>query len=153
MTDHPEPMWQPSLSQIEQSRITEFIEMIRGDGEFGADRVTNYDSLYHWSVDSSEQFWSAFWRFCGVKSTQDWDTILENPDAMPGARWFPGARLNYAENCLRHRDDRVAILACTEASGDEPSPAKEITYEELYHQVAVCQFHKFSLSLSQWHGY
>ena len=61
----------------------------------------SYAALYDWSINHSAAFWQAVWDFCGVIASHRGDRVLENPQQMPGARWFPDARLNYAENLLR----------------------------------------------------
>lgn len=109
--------------------------------------MTDYDSLYQWSVQSSEQFWAAVWAFSGVVSSQHWDRVLTNPDAMPGAKWFDGARLNFAENLLKFRDHKIAIVFQGEVGeahhiGEnktaEKRHAREISYADLYQEVARC---------------
>ena len=69
----------------------------------------SYADLHQWSCTEREQFWQAIWQFCGVIGTAG-DVILINRDRMPGARWFPEARLNFAENLLRRRDDTIALV-------------------------------------------
>ncbi len=99
--------------------------------------VTDYDSLYRWSVESSEQFWVAVWTFCGVISSRHWDTVLTNHAAMPSAKWFVGARLNFAENLLqfcadKDADDRIALVFRGENHG------RDMSYADLYREVARC---------------
>ena len=125
-----EPLWRPSASTMERSNMAAFIRSVRQDHP----QVTNYDSLYRWSIDRSDQFWSEFWRFSGIRSSRAWDDILIRPDAMPGAAWFPGARLNYAENLLRYRDDRVALIGIS-----ENRERRSVTYGQLYREVARCR--------------
>jgi acetoacetyl-CoA synthetase len=91
----------------------------------------DYDSLWRWSVEQPEEFWPAVWRFCGVKSSKRWDSVLEPREGLRQAAWFPGARLNFAENLLRYRDDSAAIIACNE-SGQR----RELSHWELHAQVS-----------------
>ena len=106
------PLWSPSREQIERANLTRFI---------AATGATDYPALYRWSVEKPEDFWQAVWKFCGVvaderEGREPWDHVLIGgdrvapPDPTLGPRWFDGARLNFAENLLRHRDDRVAIV-------------------------------------------
>ena len=101
-----EELWRPDSKRIENSNITKYINNL--DDKFNVE--SDYDSLYQWSVESSEEFWSELWRQSEVVHSRSWDTVLENPNAMPGAKWFSGARLNFAENLLRFRDQHLAIV-------------------------------------------
>ena len=123
------PLWSPSGERIATSQVVQFMLFVR---ERHAVKVgPNYFSLHAWSLENPGAFWSAVWDFCGVLASQRGDAVLENADRFPGARWFPGARLNFAENLLRFRDDRPALIALLE--NDE---RRVLTYGELYQQVA-----------------
>ena len=91
----------------------------------------DYDSLYQWSITQRADFWQAVWTFTDVVCAKPCEVALENADAMPGARWFVGSRLNFAENLLRHRDDAPAIIAC-----DETGVRRQLTHRQLYDEVA-----------------
>ncbi len=102
-----QPLWAPSAEAIAASNLTAFMrEVERDHGE----RIADYAALYNWSIREPEKFWRQVWNFCGVIAQAQGDITLENPHAMPGARWFPQARLNFAENLLRRTDDEAAIL-------------------------------------------
>lgn len=88
--------------------------------------MSDYDSLYQWSIQEPDAFWAAIWDYCGVVASRCYDSIVEQFDRMPGARWFPGARLNFAENLLRHRDERVALVAV-----NDHGQRSSLTYEQL----------------------
>ncbi len=75
--------------------------------------LDDYAALHGWSVEAPEQFWRTVWDFCGVIG-EPGKTVLLEGDKMPGARWFPEARLNFAENLLRLRDDSPALVFCGE---------------------------------------
>lgn len=122
------PLWTPSEQQIARANMTGFLAHIRREY---APHVRNYAGLYQWSVDHPEVFWPAVWAFCGIKASKTWDAVLRNGDKMPGAEWFPGARLNFAENLLRYRDNRPAIIF-----RGENGARTELTYAELYAKVA-----------------
>ncbi len=83
------------------SNLYRFMECLR---EQGVGSFADYASLHAWSVQQSAEFWSALWDFADVRSSRKGGTVLEEGDRMPGARWFPEARLNFAENLLRRRD-------------------------------------------------
>ncbi|ADE15594.1 acetoacetyl-CoA synthase [Nitrosococcus halophilus Nc 4] len=123
-----EPLWRPSSSQVEQAQMTRFLRTVQD--QFGA-KVSDYPSLYAWSIQHPENFWTAVWDFCEVKASQPWEAVLENGDKMPGARWFVGSRLNFAENLLRYRDERPALVF-----RGEDGHRYSLGYGELYLQVA-----------------
>jgi acetoacetyl-CoA synthetase len=100
-------IWQPSQDRIDSANITALITAI--NKTWGAN-ITDYASLHRYSIDEMEKFWSSFWDFSGVISQTKGDKVLVNRDKMPGAEWFPEARLNYAENLLRRRDDHDALV-------------------------------------------
>ncbi len=93
------PLWTPTPAQVEQANLTRFM---RFAGERHERKFDDYAALYDWSVRESERFWTAVWDFCEVRAAARGEVVLADGDKMPGARWFPQARLNYAENLLRH---------------------------------------------------
>jgi acetoacetyl-CoA synthetase len=93
-----------------------------------------YPDLWRWSVTDLDAFWSSIWDFFGVRSSRHYETVLAR-DTMPGASWFPGAELNYAEQALARRDDHPALIARSETRGLEQ--ATTVTYAELASQVAA----------------
>ena len=72
--------------------------------------LSGYEDLYRWSIRRPAEFWAEVWNFCGIVHSRGYGEVVDDPSIMPDARWFPGARLNFAENLLRHRDVRPAIL-------------------------------------------
>ncbi len=125
MTD---PLWQPSDERIAEANLTTFMRALSEEMEAAP---LTFDALRNWSVERPEAFWAAFWRFAGIQASQPWERVLSDGGKMPGARWFEGARLNFAENMLRHRDDHPAIIAWT-----EDRRRRVMTYNELYTAVA-----------------
>ena len=123
-----EPLWTPSPERIRNANITRFLEHIRQEC---APDLYSQKALYQWSVDYQEKFWPQVWAFCGIKASKTWDKALADGDKMPGAQWFTGSRLNFAENLMRYRDDRPALVF----RGEDGSRVS-ITYKELYKQVA-----------------
>jgi acetoacetyl-CoA synthetase len=123
-----QPLWQPSEARIEQANMTAFArEVAAAHGE----RLRDYAELRAWSVERPELFWPALWRYGEVRASRPWRDVLAGGERMPGAAWFVGAELNFAENLLRHRDDRPAIIAWTEDGRRD-----ELSYRELYQEVA-----------------
>ena len=103
-----EPMWRPSEERVAASLLTRFVAE-EARGRWGVS-LAGYDELHRWSVAEKEKFWRSVWRFGGVVGDGPGERVLVDGDRMPGARWFPDARLNYAENLLRRRDDAPALV-------------------------------------------
>ena len=89
---------------------------------------STYDDLYRFSIERPTDFWRELWTFCGVRGEMG-TRVVDDLTKMPGARFFPDARLNFAENVLRKRDDRPAIIFSGEGR------RREMTYQELYSNV------------------
>ena len=124
-----EPLWKPSADGIAAAEITRFTAFAKRAWNVQAE---DYPALHRWSVEHPEQFWDAMWGFAEIIADRKGDVILEDADRMPGARWFPEAWLNYAENLLRRRDDGIAI----EFRGED-QVRRSLSYAELYDAVAV----------------
>ncbi|MCW5605976.1 MAG: AMP-binding protein, partial [Burkholderiales bacterium] len=97
----------------------------------GGPTCADYPALYRWSIDRPAEFWRAVWDFCGVRANRRGDRVLEHPERMPGARWFPDARLNYAENLLQRDSDEDAIVFRGENRVDS-----RVSFRELRHEVS-----------------
>jgi acetoacetyl-CoA synthetase len=93
--------------------------------------LTSYDDLYKWSVEESPAFWATLWDYAGLIHVRSYDQVVDDIKKMPGARWFEGARLNFAENLLRYRDEGIAL-----SFKGEGRSTKNLSYSELYLQVA-----------------
>lgn len=134
-----EPMWRPTDEQIRDANLTVFARHVADRWQL---EFPSYRALHEWSVATPEQFWTSVWDFCRVIGDWNHETVVEANDRMPEARWFPGARLNLAENLLRSRDERPAIISCTERG-----QRRSISFAELYEQVARCAaaFRNFGL--------
>ncbi|GMR14964.1 MAG: acetoacetate--CoA ligase [Gammaproteobacteria bacterium] len=122
------PLWSPGTLRVQQANLTRFIRLVQLESDPG---VTDYASLYRFSIESPKAFWRAMWEFGGVIGEAGNRTV-ENFDRMPGARWFPDASLNFAENMLRYRDAREALVFRSE-TGLQSS----LSYRQLYQQVAA----------------
>lgn len=122
------PMWSPSAERIEKANLTAFLRVVRQRWQ---PDLEDYAALYRWSIEKPDLFWQAVWEFCGVIASRPWDEVVVDFDLFPGTRWFPGARLNFAENLLRFRDDRRALVFWNETGFQ-----RSLTYAELYDQVA-----------------
>ncbi len=123
-----QPLWIPSDERKRQANMTRFMERINRTHHLD---LETYSQLYDWSTRESADFWAAMWEFAEIKHSQTYDAFLENVSNFPGAKWFPGARLNFAENLLRYRDDHVAFIF-----RGETQVKKQLTYAELYDTVS-----------------
>ena len=123
------PLWRPCAESVRHSNLGRFIRQVADT----CPQVSDYNSLYRWSIEHSDQFWSSLWDFSGVVSSRRWDRVLVNPTAMPGAVWFEGARLNFAENLLRFRDDHPALIF-----RNEIGTGRELSYRQLFREVVRC---------------
>ncbi len=95
------PLWEPSAERVERANITAFVRQVNERWNAG---VADFDSLHRWSVEHAERFWLSMWDFGNVIADTRGERVLVDGERMPGARWFPDARLNFAENLLRRRD-------------------------------------------------
>ena len=100
-------LWTPSPERIDAAMITRFIGLVRE--QWGVD-CADYGALYDFSLTEMEKFWSSVWDFAGVIAETKGERVLDKPRAMPGAKFFPDAKLNFAENLLRRRDDADALV-------------------------------------------
>ena len=123
-------LWEPSAERIERANLTRYMTLLRDI--HGLD-INTYDELYEWSIRDREAFWDSIWEFGKVFHSRTFDSVLENGDDMLGSRWFSGARLNYAENLLRFRDDKEALVFQSENQERKPIA---MTYRELHAEVA-----------------
>ena len=124
------PLWQPTEERINQSNMGRFQRAVAQQTGLP---ISDYESLYQWSVDHPEAFWASLWQHTELRASKPFDRVLNNAAQFPGASWFEGARLNFAENLLRVRTNKVALISRLE-NGQRSS----ITYLELYQQVAQC---------------
>jgi acetoacetyl-CoA synthetase len=119
-------MWQPTPERVAQTRLTRFIETARSTC---AVALPDYAALHRWSVEQREQFWTLLWDFCGVRAATRGEIVLRD-DRMPGAQFFPDARLNFAQNLLRKRDATEAMVF-----RDEPGSISRLSWSALYDHV------------------
>lgn len=119
-----EPIWRPDPERAARTQIVRFAAQ---HGFTGEDAIRE---LWRWSVEHPEPFWRDVWKSFGVIASEEAERVLENADAMPGARWFPGTRLNFAQNLLRRRDDVPAIIFV-----GEDGRRRELSWRELWNSV------------------
>jgi len=121
-------LWKPPDERITNTNMYRFMGFVN---ETFHQNFTDYASLHKWSVENIADFWGTMWKFAGIKASKTYDQVIEDVSQMPGAEWFKGARLNYAENLLKYRDDRVALIF-----KGEDRKSSHMTYAELYDNVA-----------------
>ena len=122
-----QPLWTPSLERVAATQLTAFMQGLATTEDF--DAGGDYFALHRWSLEQPAAFWRAVWRFTKVQGAPG-DAVCDNPQRLPGCRWFPDASLNYAENLLRFRDEREALVEI-----DETESRRAVTYRELAEQV------------------
>jgi acetoacetyl-CoA synthetase len=122
-------VWEPPADVLERTRVGSFLRWLAEHRDL---HLTTHDELWRWSVTDLEGFWSAVWEFFGVTSSAPYTRVLEER-RMPGARWFPGVLLNYAEHALGRAEDdsRLAVLGRSQTR-----PDVDLTFGELRDQVA-----------------
>ena len=124
----PTLLWQPSPERMQQANLTRFAAVVNQRWNAGA---TDHASLYDWSIREPVRFWESVWDFAGVVGDKGAAPYLIDADRMPGATWFPQARLNFAENLLRRRDAEPAIVFWGESK-----VRRTLSFGELYDQVS-----------------
>ncbi len=123
-----QPLWTPPPERIGNANVTAFRKAVAAECGVALD---DFEALYRWSAENPADFWPGVWRFCGIVASREWDEVLIGGDAMPGARWFTGARLNFAENLLRRRDEGTAIVF-----RGEDGTRRSLSYADLHDMTA-----------------
>ncbi|MHA1167564.1 MAG: acetoacetate--CoA ligase [Candidatus Hodarchaeales archaeon] len=121
-------LWEPTEEIVKDSNTSKLINFINKRFDLSID---SYKQLYSFSVDNIPDFWEAMWEFGKVIASRNYDKVVEDLSVFPGTKWFPGAKLNYAENLLRYNDDQTAFIF-----RDETQKISRITYNDLHLQVA-----------------
>jgi acetoacetyl-CoA synthetase len=122
------PLWQPSEELIKQANMTRFMKFV--NEKYGL-TIASYDELYDWSIEEIPDFWESMWEFAQVRASRQYREVVDDLSRFPGAKWFGGARLNFAENLLRYRDGHIAFIF-----RGESQESVKMTYAELYNSVA-----------------
>ena len=129
----PGVLWKPSARRVAESNISRFIRYANKRARANLDdgNLTGSSQLYAWSIREPKSFWNAVWDFTEVIAQTRGSRTLVDGDKMPGARWYPDARLNYAENLLRRRDAEMAIVF-----RGEDKVRWQLSYADLYDAVS-----------------
>ena len=121
-------MWQPTSDQVHLTQMDQFRRIV--NKKFNL-QIDSYENLHDWSVNNIRQFWEEMWGYGDIIYSEHYKEVVDDLTKMPGAKWFSGARLNYAENLLRFRDNKIALVFQR-----EDQQLRSLTYEELYCTVA-----------------
>ncbi len=122
------PIWEPSQERIDRANMNRFVRFVRE--ETGNEDIQRYAPLYDFSIRSPEKFWPLVWEFCGIRASGQFEPVIENPEQMPGARFYPNVKLNFAQNLLRFRDDKPALIF-----RNEWGHQRQYSYAELHAEV------------------
>ena len=126
--DKPKPLWQPSPNRMKKSQLQAFVHKL--EQNLGL-KFPDYQELHRWSVNNPGIFWEQVWAFTQIIHSSGHRQVLSNAAKFPGAQWFEGAALNFAENLLHRRDSKTAIVAILENGS-----RRTMSYDELYIEVA-----------------
>lgn len=129
MIEDKSPIWIPPNERVEKSNFKNYLTFLKS--HFKKD-FQNYTELYNWSVTEIEEFWRSIWEYSKIIHSKSYSSVL-NKKIMPGAEWFDGSELNFAENLLKYRDDRIALVSIRENHS-----TIKINYNQLYQLVARC---------------
>ncbi len=121
-------LWQPSAEKINNSNMLHYMQYV--NDRWGRS-FSNYRELYQWSVQDIPEFWASIWDYLQIKHSRSYEQVVDDPFKMPGARWFSGAELNFAQNLLSRRDEQPAITFWT-----EEGQYRELSFARLYTEVA-----------------
>jgi acetoacetyl-CoA synthetase len=122
-------LWQPSEDRIRNTNMYHYMQYVN---ERYGKAFQSYDDLFEWSVSEIPTFWASIWDYGQVIHSTPYTHVVDDPKNMPGAKWFEGVKLNFAENLLRYRDDKVALSF----RGESEAETVHTTYAELYDKVA-----------------
>jgi len=128
ISDIRKKLWEPSKEWIKKAEVSKFIELVNKKYD---QKIKNGKALYKWSIEEIDDFWAAMWDFGDIIASKEYDTVVEDLNAFPGTKWFPGAEMNFAENLVKYKDDRLAFIF----QGESKKTVK-MTYKELNKTVA-----------------
>ena len=121
-------LWEPSAERKRNANITKFVDLVNKRYQ---ENFHSYEELYGWSIDHIPDFWACMWDFAEIKASKNYEIVVDDVSKMPGAKWFIGAKLNFAENLLRYRGDHTAFIF-----RGETQESARMSYAELYDAVA-----------------
>jgi len=121
-------LWSPPEERVLKSHMYAFMQEVnkRHNKNF-----KEYQELWEWSVENIPEFWATVWDFVDILASEPYSQVVDDPQKMPGAKWFIGAKLNFAKNLLRRADQKTALIF-----KGEGQPIREVSYKELYSTVS-----------------
>ena len=137
--DNNQVLWSPSEDQINNSQMMEFINHINKIHHL---KINNYSNLYQWSIENIDLFWNSFRHYSEIEFSHEPFETIDNINLMPGATWFNGGKLNFAENLLKYRNNQIALRFF-----GEDKVFKEISYNELYEQTSKIASYFISIGI------
>ncbi len=132
-TEQPTPLWSPSPERIAGSRLNDYLQWLAREKQLS---FSSYDACWEWSVSHLENFWESIWQYFDIKSSTPYTAVL-NEHRMPGATWFDGARLNFAEQVFRFHTDDAAADAPAIISRSELRGLSQLSWRELRNQITA----------------
>ena len=121
-------LWTPSPTRRQSSNMYRFMQRLNRSRGLS---LEEYQDLYTWSINHISDFWEEVWKETGLHYSKSYTRVVDDENKMPGARWFEGARLNFAENLLRYRDSNTALIF-----RGEDKIRRTLTYADLYQETA-----------------
>ena len=134
-----EILWRPK--NIDSTHMMKFMDRVNNVYDL---HLKSYQDLHNWSIKNIPDFWKEVWNQSEIIHSNTYTDIVDDPNKIPGAKWFSGSRLNFAENLLRYRNDHIAIYAKA-----ENLPLRSITYNELFNQVEALAHSLKSLGIKE----
>ena len=134
-------LWRPSKNQIKYTQIMDFINYVNQKFDLN---LNNYNDLYDWSIKEYTNFWDTFKNYSKIKFSAKNKEIISDSNKMFGRKWFKGSRLNFAENLLQFQNNSTAIRFF-----GENQIFKELTYNDLYHEVRKIQYYLISIDIKK----
>jgi acetoacetyl-CoA synthetase len=131
----PKPIWTPSPERLESHQLSKYAGYVAS--RYGVDFRFDYSALHRWSVTQPAQFWTSVIEFTGVVCEGELSPAIVDADRLPGARWFPNLRLNFAENLLRHPASQPAIIACDEGGARRTRSFGELRADTERHMASL----------------
>ena len=134
-------LWEPSEYHYKESNIAHFISFVNKNHQKS---IKNYNELYDWSISDTNNFWESISNFCKIKYSCNHTSVFEEGESFIDSSWFKNSKLNFAENLLKFKDDRIAIeYFC------EDKIKGSITYAELFDKVKVCALYLKSIGVEK----
>ena len=127
------PLWTPTPKRIAESRMQDYLQWLAREKGLA---FSSYEACWKWSVTSLEDFWESIWQYFGIKSSAPYTQVLDQR-RMPGAKWFAGARLNFAEQLFRFHQDGAAADAPAVISRSELRGLSQLSWRDLRRQISM----------------